>query len=313
MYVTGPPSGARAGTGLRLRRAEHRVYPGDSASARHPALRPYLADLAGKQGVAVREEVFAAGAGQSFTDMALPLVDAVTVADEPVDLLVLAYGMHDVQPGRNAALRLARRCPGDPLAFAITDQGTAAVFAGLRVIGDHVATGGCGRALLVVAEQAAVHYELAEPAPVPDRHAAAVLLFEAAPDAPQMLVRQHPGVPVEAVGAVLTADLTELAGDRTDVTFVAGTGLAGGFDAGTIPAGVREVRHARAGLPYTGLAGELDGDLTDSGGLLVLADHDPVRGHLGVAAFRTAASTRPSDLLVGALPHRPEVRDRKEV
>lgn len=308
MYVTGPPSGARAGTGLRLRRAEHRVFAGDSAFARHPALRPYLADLAGRQGVALREDVFAAGVGQAYTEMALPLVEAVTVPDEPVDLLVLAYGVHDVQPGRNTALRLADRCPGDPLAFAVTDLGTAAAFGALRVIGDHVATGGCGRALLVVAEQAALHYDLAVPAPVPDRHAAAALLFEAVPGAAPMRVRQHPGVPAEAAGAVLAADLAELVGDLADVTLVAGPGL----DTATVSPAVREVRHAPAGLPFTGLLAAVTEPATD-GGLLVLADHDPVLGHLAVAAFRTAARTRPAMPRSGVLPYRPDVRVQEEV
>ncbi|MGH3759429.1 hypothetical protein [Actinophytocola sp.] len=294
MIVTGPPAAGRPGAGPRLCRAEHRVFDGASSLARDPALRTYLTDLAGRQGLPVREEVFATGAGQSYTEMALPLIKSVTSLDAPVDLLVLAYGVHDVQPGRNVALHLASRCPGEPLAFAVTDQGPAAAFAGLRVIGDYVATGGTARALLLVAEQAALHYPPAAPGPVPDRHAMAALLFEVDTDAPPVRVRQHAGVPAEAVGAVLAAEVAELAGGRADVLLVAGHGVE--LEPGTAAA-VREVRRAPAGLPFTGLwsrlcetPGERSGE-PGRGRPVLLADHDPVLGYLSVAALRWGATS----------------------
>jgi 4-hydroxymandelate oxidase len=277
----GPPAGGRGGAGLALRRGEHRVFAGASAFAAHPALRPYLTDLAGRSGLAVREEAF--GTGQSYADMARPLVESVTSAAAPVDLLVLAYGVHDVQPGRNTALHLASHCPGDPLAFTVTDQGPSAAFAALRVIGDHVASGGCARALLVVAEQAALHYPLATPAPLPDRHAAVTLLFEAAPDAPRARVRQHAGVPVDAVSTVLAAEVAELAGAAADVTLVVGADVP--VEPSTIVA-VREVRRAQAGLPFTGLWARLCEPGAET---VVLAEHDPALGYLSVAALQPAA------------------------
>lgn len=300
--MTGPPAGlptTPAGTGLRLCQAAHRVYGDASVLARHPALRPYLTDLAGQVGLAVREEVF--GEGQSYTEMALPLVEEVTSAagDEPVGLLVLAYGVHDVQPCRNIALQLASRCPGEPLAFAVTDQGSATAFAALRIIGDHLA-GGRGRALLVVAEQAALHYPLVSPAPVPDRHAAAALLFESDVDAPVARVRQHRDVPAEAVGAVLAAEVAELAGGHGDVTLVAGPGLPPDADGL-----VREVRHAPPGLPYTGLWSCLDGPATR----FVLADHDPTLDLLSVAA----CTARPTMPRLGDVSRQPTVAEQEEV
>ena len=281
MRVMGPPAGVRGGAGPALRAGEHRVYEGASAFATHPALRPYVTDLAGRSGLAVREEAF--GTGQSYADMARPLVESVTAAAGPVDLLVLAYGVHDVQPGRNTALYLASHCPGDPLAFTVTDQGPSAAFAALRLIGDHVASGGCARALLVVAEQAALHYPLATPAPLPDRHAAAALLFEATPDAARARVRQHAGVPVDAVSTVLAAEVAELAGDAADVTLVVGPDVP--VEPSTIAA-VREVRRAQAGLPFTGLWARL---CEPGAERVVLAEHDPALGYLSVAALEPAA------------------------
>lgn len=274
MVRTGSPSG----DGMWLRRVEHRIFDDDSALATHPTLRPYLADLAGPHGLVLREEVFDAGAGQAYAELGRPLVEAVTTAEEPVDLLVLAYGVHDVQPGRNVALHLSDHCPGRPLAFAVCDQGPAAAFTALRLIADYPAPGAATRALLLVAEQTAVHYPLATPAPVPDRHAAVALLLESAADAPAALVRQHTGVSAEAAGALLAADVLELSGGRGDVTLVVGDGVA--VEPGTA---VAEVLRAPAGLPYTGVWSRLcAGDQPDR--LAVLADHDPALGYLSVAA-----------------------------
>jgi 4-hydroxymandelate oxidase len=269
--MAGPMRGPA--TGLTLGRVAHRVDGTDSALARHPMLRPYLTDLTATHGLALDDEV--AGTGQAYAELAAPAVEAVTSPDEPVDLLVLAYGVPDVQPGRSAAVYLASRCPGDPLAFAICDQGPAAAFTALRLIADY----GAARAVLVVAEQAAVPYPLLAPAPVPDRHSVVALLLESGP-AP-VAVRTHPGVSADAVDGVLAADIAELSGARDDVTLVLGPGLDSGVD-GTA-----------GGLPYTGLWARLaDGE---PGGLLVFADHDPGLGYLCVAALEP--SPRPTAAL----------------
>ena len=278
MFVTGPPT---AGTGLALRRVVHRGHTGpavaDSPLAAHPTLRPYLTDLAATRGLALREEVL--GTGQAYAELAAPVVEAVTAVlrpDEPVDLLVLAYGVPDVQPGRNAALRLAAHCPGRPLAFAVCDQGPSAAFTALRLATDYAATGACARAVLVVAEQSAVPYPMTAEAPVPDRHAAVALLLEGS-SAP-VDVRAHPDLPEEAVGAVLAAEVTELTGERDDVTLVLGPGLAALHGMR-----VAEVLRAAPGLPYTGLWARLaDGE---PGRFLVIADYDPALGYLCVAGL----------------------------
>jgi 4-hydroxymandelate oxidase len=255
--------GPTAPPGLALRRVAHHVGAADSLLAAHPTLRPYLTDLVATRGLALREEVL--GTGQAYAELAAPAVDAVTSPDDPVDLLVLAYGVPDVQPGRAAAVQLAARCPGDPLAFAICDQGPAAAFTALRLVADY----GAARAVLVVAEQAVVPYPLVAPAPVPDRHSAVALLLERART--PAVVRTHLDLLPEAVDAVLAAEVAELAGAREDVTVVLGPGLGGGSP----------------GLPYTGLWARLAGDNPDGapGGPLVFADYDPGLGYLCVAAL----------------------------
>ncbi|WP_143229260.1 2-hydroxy-acid oxidase [Actinophytocola xanthii] len=270
--MTGRPV---TGTGLALRRVARRSEDTDSPLAAHPALRPYLADLAAARGLALREEVL--GTGQAYAELAATLVEAVTSPEEPVDLLVLAYGVPDVQPGRNTALRLAEHCPGRPLAFAVCDQGPAAAFTALRVAAEFAATGACARAVLVVAEQAALPYPLATPAPMPDRHAAVALLLETGP-AP-VDVRSHPALPPEAVGAVLAAEVAELVGERDGVRLVLGPGVDVGPETGVGP----DVLRAAAGQPYTGTWARLaEGE---PGAFLVVADYDPVLGYLCVAGF----------------------------
>ncbi|GAB3898268.1 hypothetical protein GCM10029964_082430 [Kibdelosporangium lantanae] len=273
----------------------HHVEDADSPFATHPALRPYLTDLAATQGLALREEVL--GTGQAYAQLAAPVIEAVTAIDEPVDLLVLAYGVPDVQPGRHAALHLAAHCPGRPLAFAICDQGPTAAFTALRLIADHPGD----RALLVVAEQSAVPYPLTAPAPVPDRHAAVAVLFErrsaaaltrraavppqlepgpvavplSEPGPSAIVVRTHVGLPPDAVATVLVADVAELAG--ADATLVFGSGVD------SSPPGARDVLRADPGLPYTGLWARLAD--VEPGRMAVVADYDPTLGYLCLAAM----------------------------
>lgn len=268
MFVTGPPA---TGTGLALSRVAHRSHGGDSPLAAHPGLRRYVTDLAATRGLPVREDVL--GTGQAYAELAEPVIEAVTTPGEPVDLLVFAHGVPDVQPGRNVALHLGSRCPGNPLAFAICDQGPAAAFTALRLIADYAGTGAGCRALLVIAEQPAVPYPLAAPAPVPDRGAAAALLFEAGPS--PLEVRIHRSVLPAAAGDLLAAELAELTGTRLDVTLALGSALADAV-------GAEDVRDAVPGLPYTGLWAHA-ADI-EPGRLLVLADYDPALGYLSLAA-----------------------------
>src|SRR5215207_9778634 len=143
-----------------------------------------MGDLVRPWGLAARPEVFEAGLGHTYGEMAEELIPAVVLPDEPVDMLVLAFGVHDVRPGRSTATYLSSVCPGEPVAYAICDQGTLAPFTGLRLLGEYARTGCATRVLLVVAEQSALHYAPAGPVSLPQRHAAVALLFDTGPPAP---------------------------------------------------------------------------------------------------------------------------------
>jgi hypothetical protein len=256
-------------TTLRIAAAERRIVSGNSALAGDPALRGYVADLTGPYGLAVRDDVLEAGAGHSYGELVEPLITAL--AGEPVGLLVLAYGIHDVRLGRATATYLSSRCPGEPLAFAVCDQGTAAVFTALCMIEAYAVTGDHQRALLLVAEQPALQYEPAGPAPIPDRNAAVGLLLESGPGPHGIRVSQHPSLDFD--------DAVEIvAKESAGHTVITGRNLHP-----AVESLVDGVRPAPDGQPYTGVWWELAGALAEGKPVLV-AEYDPELRYLCVAA-----------------------------
>jgi hypothetical protein len=263
---------------LRLRRSGRRTYGDTSALSRDPELPVFMGDLARPFGLAARPEVLAAGLGHTYGEMAEELLPALVRADEPVDVLVLAFGVPDVRPGRSTATYLSSVCPGEPMAFAICDQGTLAPFTALRLLQDYARTGSAARSVLVVAEQSALHYETRGTAVLPDRHAAVALLFDGSGPGRLCGVRQRAGLDPAGLGPALAAEVAALAAGRGDVTLVPGDGLAGV----PLPEGL-PVSPGPAGQPHTAPWWALaDPDRT---GLLLLADADPAAGELAVAAL----------------------------
>src|ERR1035438_9194060 len=249
--------------------------------------------------------------------MAEALIGPAVPTDEPADLLVLAFSIHDLRPGRQTAAYLSNLTPGAPMAFAICDQGSAAAFTGLRIAREYAASAGIRRALLVVVEQAALPYDC--PAPVPAQHRGVAMLYGdglygdglygdglygdglygdgAMPRARVADVRQHPGVPPGDVAGLAAPDLAELAASHHDVRLVLSAALAAVW---TAPAAGR-VRVMPPGQPSTevwwGLIDELTGDATPVDpviparhpGLLVAADYDPHLRYLCLTAFDTGS------------------------
>jgi hypothetical protein len=305
MYRAGSPSAGSAdgshGEPLRVARAQRRVFEGSSESALDPMLRAYLSDLVAPYGLALRDDLLDQGAGQSYGEMAGALLEQTVLPGQPVDLLVLAFAVHDVIPGRSTAAHLSHLCPGTPMAFAVCDQGSAAPYTGLRLIREYTRTPGCRRALLVVVEQATLHYEHAL-ASVPTQNAAVMLACGPAGYARLDTVRQHAGVSPAQAASLLVAELTALAAGHDDVTLIVGRGLASlGRDAGPpgpltdgrelLPRGSPAVDHvvlAPAGQPTTGVWWELAGGLpgwTAQGRRVLLADFEPDLRYLSVSAI----------------------------
>jgi 4-hydroxymandelate oxidase len=289
---------------LHLVRAVRRTFTGPAEFLADPGNRArvgeYLADMARPYGIDVPAVLLgeppSPALGHSYGEMAEALIGPAVPPDEPVDLLILAFSIHDLRPGRQTAAYLSHLTPGAPIAFAICDQGPAAAFSGLRVAREYASSAGVRRALLIVAEQAALPY--ASPAVVPSQHRAVAMLYggtaggcggssprgDAATLARVACVRQHPDVSPTAAAGLAAAGLAELAAGHTEVGLVLGDALAAAWAAPT----AARVRVMPPGQPSTavwwGLIDELTGGAGHPG-LVVAADYDPVLRYLSLAAF----------------------------
>ncbi|GGM09691.1 2-hydroxy-acid oxidase [Dactylosporangium sucinum] len=247
-----------------LRRVVARRFPGPAALAADPAhagrLATYLTDLLTPYGLALGT---AEVAGQSYGEMAVALL-ADLGADAFADTLVLAYDIPDIAPGRATATYLSHVCPGGPMAFAVSDQGRAGAYTGLRLLR------GQARALLLVVEQAELPYDPGVPVLRPAAHAGvALMLGESTVDAPAPLVRTG-AAPGDVVAELdrLAPDVVILGGGLSDVDVTAA-----------------KVLHADPDQPMTGVWSALAEVWSPDAGRIVVADHDPVLRYLCVGVF----------------------------
>ncbi|MFJ8043989.1 hypothetical protein ACIRBX_26155 [Kitasatospora sp. NPDC096147] len=279
-------AGAR---GLSVTRALAARFDGHAETALHPELRAYVGDLVRPYGLPLREDVLSEGAGQDYGRMAADLLGQVLAEDEPADLLILAHSAHDVRPGAPTALYLSRHCPGQPTAFSVCDQGSSAAFTALRLASAHHRTGGCRRAVIVLAEQSALPYQPAGPVDLPKEHRAVVLVCEERP-APGLRVRQESGTTGPAALRAALAERREL-GAGTDLLLASELAAELAAEPTADPragAAPESVEAAAPGQPFTGvwtlLADRLARRPEDVGPLLV-ADHDRRLGRLSTLAL----------------------------
>lgn len=289
--VTAPGTSPRRGPGaapgtLALADAAALGVAAHSPTALDPDLRVFAGDLVRPYGFPLDEEQFAAGAGQSYAEMGEAVIDALVPPDRPVDLLIEVFTVPDVQPGRAASVHLSTYCPGRPFAFALSEQGTAGAFSALALAASYLAGEGFRRALILVLEQSALHYTPPPGTPVPDRHTAVGLLWEAAGDLRYTALDSTPRVAGRDAHTRVAKSLAALPPGGGEPLLLLGAGLAG--FAG--PPGTETVR-ARPGSPYTGLWSALARALPrvrDEHRTVLLADHDPLLGHLDLAVLRPA-------------------------
>jgi predicted naringenin-chalcone synthase len=292
VFTARPPARQPVRRDLHLARAAHRTFTGPAEfltdAANRARVGEYLADMARPHGRQLRAALFgdppSAELGHSYGEMAKALIESAVPADEPVDLLILAFSVHDLWPGRPAAAYLSHLTPGAPMAFAVCDQGSAAGFTGLRIARAYASSAGAGRALLIAVEQAALPYDC--PVPLPSQHRGVAMLYSdgAGPRARVADLRQHPAVRPSDVTALAAADLKEMTAGHDEVALVLGDALAAIW---TAPAAGR-VRVAPPGQPATGVWCELVDELdSDTGGtdLLVAADYDPDLRYLCLTAL----------------------------
>lgn len=283
MYASGAPirghhPADRAGPArVRIDAVARQTFPQAPAVVRRPGhrehLRTYLSDLVRPYEFPLREEALSDGTGHSYGEMTSAIIGELAAPDQPLDLVVLAFAVPDIRPGRATATYLGQLCRGDPLAFAICDQGGAAAFTGLRLVREYAAGGGCQRALLLVVEQAALGYDTGPAAGAPASHTAVGLRCDRTGPAEVTSVRQHADVPPERVGALLTDEVTEATAGHDDPLVIVEPHLASEIDSRKLSC---RVRAAPAGHLHTGSWWELAGVLADrpAGQRVVLATYD---------------------------------------
>jgi hypothetical protein len=259
------------------------------------AFQELLGDLVRPYGIPLRPD---ASGGQSYGEMLAELIGELVPPDQPADALILGFAMPDVRPERATAAFLSHVCPGNPVAFAVCDQGCAAGFTALRLARDYAAGGSWHRVLVALAEQARLDYDPPAPVSVPARHAAFAMLCDAHP-APAAgrpdgggvpllrAVRVCPGVPAEQVSAVLRRELAALpeaepGGEKR--ALVLGEGLVPLASDGV--RGWRNTLPLPPGQPVTGTWRELAAwAAAPGGGGLAIADYDPGLRYLCLAEF----------------------------
>ncbi|MBP0449330.1 hypothetical protein J5Y04_07165 [Kitasatospora sp. RG8] len=255
--------GAASAAGLVVTRAVVGYPGGRSETSLDPDLRVFVSDLVRPYGLPLREDLLAEGVGHSYEEMAEGLLREALADGRPVDLLILAFDSPDVRPGAPSSLALSRSCPGEPLAFALCDQGSAAAFSALRVAAEYHRTGACRRAVVVLAEQTALHYRAAEPVDLPERHCAVVLVCDEAAGG-ELMVDQIPVADVKLASKTVGEAVRDL-GEGAAVLL--GPGLVVDADADVrayadvrvdpAAAGVDGAARATGGQPFTGIWSEL--------------------------------------------------------
>jgi hypothetical protein len=300
-----------AGETIALSRIRWQDFPGSSDRALDPGFPEFLGDLARAYGLSLRPDC---GGGHSYGEMLGGLISKLVPLDEPADALILGFAMPDVEPGRATATYLGHVCAGDPMAFAVCDQGCAAGFTALRLARDCAAGSGWRRVLVAVAEQTRLDYDPPATASVPARHAAFAMLCDAYPgaapprpgaaplrapngDAPPpgavrpllRAVRVCPGVPAEQACEYLGRALAVRpeTGEEQH-TLVLGEGLTP--LAGDGGPGWGRTLAVPAGQPLTGVWRELAAwAAAPADGSLTIADYDPALRYLCLATFTRAA------------------------
>jgi len=273
----------------------------------------FFGDLANLYGLPYDREEFARRRRTTFTDMVTGIVDELRGEGDAVGLVVLAHSTSDSEPGWPACY-LTNALPGEPLSFAIADQGVVAPFTALRIAGDYIRADDVHRAMVVVLDQRTL---LRDPAAggdavTPTGNRVAALVLDRRGALADATVSVETDVDLDAVAPALLRAEVVVAGTRLASLLQQGPEGAAPTDCpgasgqqgpeGAAPTDCPgasgkhgpEVVPAPDGLPCTGLWSTLDGELDRwrSAGItdVLLADYDPELRCLGQCRLELRAS-----------------------
>jgi hypothetical protein len=265
-----------------------RAIPVDRVpDAPDPSALRYFADMLASYGHDLAAHRAARAARGGFTGMATRLVTTMAPAT-PLDLVVLAHATPDSDPWRCAAARVAEICAGEPLVFAVSDQWAGISFTALRIARAHARLAEARNVLLILLDQGAVPYD--EPTingPIQVRDQAVGVLLGPGQACGQAVLHESRVGP-EEVSAAMSAQLRRAFTGPVPV-LITGPGLAA-LDG--LPGIARDVRHASATAPVTGVWAELASELRDrhEAGIAV-ADYDSRRRCLWLLMLPAAKAT----------------------
>ncbi len=206
MFLTEPPRPRLPGKPLYICATHRETFHRGSEPSE--SLAEFTADLAAQYGRRVRDDVLARQ-HPSYALMGESVRATLDDAASPMDLVLLAYAVPEVDPARCTVTRLNLGSPGDPFGFCVSDQGTAAPFTGLALIGAYLRSDACHRALLLVVEQAEVAYGTPPGTVLPMRDTAVGLVLGSAPGAARVVhLRQLTAIAPAEVDAAVAVELT---------------------------------------------------------------------------------------------------------
>lgn len=248
-----------------------------------PSLSRLQADLVRPYPVEYRPELLERGERNTFIEMTQQLLADLPPLEEPLDLVLVANTAPDADPRRSPSCYLADVLPGDPLAFNLSDQGTAVGFTALRLVSEYAAADAFRRALVVLLDQRTFLFDTAGARDVPRQDRAVALLFGPEGRAGGPVTRQLADVAPDEVHATLGAVLNEPDGGLP-ITLITGQGL----DAERFGPGI-DVRPAPPGLPCTGPWSALADVLPEFAGSgprrMVVAEYDSTLRYLSTTTL----------------------------
>jgi hypothetical protein len=248
-----------------------------------PAAMRYLADMVTPYGGPYSEQHFLDGNHNSYAYLGERLLAEAGLCPE---LLLVAHSTADCEPGRSLSGHLSTMCPGDPLVFAVSDQGDLGPFSALRILRQYVAAGWRRDALLLILDQSTLPYPGARPAGHERTDHAIGLAFGPGADGGAALtsVAQRFDVSPAAVTGALAEIADGLPETAAPVTVIATDAVL--RHAELPPALAGQLRVAQGGPrcvpPWATLATLVADGVT---GRIVLVEYDESLAGLAVAVF----------------------------
>lgn len=244
-------------------------------------------DLLDGFGVEFSESLLRAGPNIDFAELAEQSLARLARPAFGVDLVIVAYGLPDLNSTRAVAAHLNKLLGGSATAFALSEQGLHAPFTALRIIEAFAARGRCRSACLFVLEQSTrPHWDsLVHGSGI--RDTAALLVFGSGSGSgcgTGSGTGLRPGRVGYADGgaAGLRAEVLARVGDAADETMV----VAGPWVAGGVLDGLSHVHRVPGGSYATSVwraLAEHHVPWTRRFRRIVLCDHDPRHGRGSVA------------------------------